>query len=395
VRGAVARRVGVVRTRSGLRSSALPTPAPRLAPACRRLAAPAFAVLAVAGGRKPSALRLGLKTAHLVGVVLAIAVLCFFSFTRFRPGQQLANLLIGYGPLPAVAAYWIRFVLCACMFGLLLTWLSHHGTDKFTYRSLWAVYWLIAVWSHVFTWDSVVAPAAWTSVAFHAFAAMHVALEFVLCVLAVVPRSEAAWYNDRLVAYTFTAAFFDGFFQQKTLATLVAVGGMLAVPADTFTIVAGYCIYQRATDWDAKLMGIAWALNGIDVIWLLGTLSFGSLQPDNLSGLPMLGLIADYVFLMYTVHRNIMMRDLSEDELEKELRRRGVLPRDPAAGDDFDEPNVEGGLMQTKAGAPHAKAGPTPREAFIMFFALCGGVGLFLVVPPLLLGKLDITTLVE
>jgi hypothetical protein len=109
----------------------------------------------------------------------------------------------------------------------------------------------------------------------------------------------------------------------------------------------------------------------------------------------MLGLIADYVFLMYTVHRNIMMRDLSEDELEKELRRRGVLPRDPAAGDDFDEPNVEGGLMQTKAGAPHAKAGPTPREAFIMFFALCGGVGLFLVVPPLLLGKLDITTLVE
>jgi hypothetical protein len=51
--------------------------------------------------------------------------------------------------------------------------------------------------------------------------------------------------------------------------------------------------------------------------------------------------------------------------------------------------------MQTKAGAPHAKAGPTPREAFIMFFALCGGVGLFLVVPPLLLGKLDITTLVE
>jgi hypothetical protein len=106
---------------------------------------------------------------------------------------------------------------------------------------------------------------------------------------------------------------------------------MLAVPADMFTIVAGYAIYRRATDWDAKFMGIAWMFNGFVVIWLMCSLSYGSLQPDNLSGLPLLALITDYVLLMIAVHRNVMMRNLSEDELEKELRKPGYVPHQWAA----------------------------------------------------------------
>ena len=143
-------------------------------------------------------------------------------------------------------------------------------------------------------------------------------------------------------------------------------------------------------------MGIAWALNGIDVISIMCTLAYGSLKPDNLSGLPMLGLVADYALLMYAVHRNIMTRALSEDELERELRKRGVLPRDLAAGDDFDAPNPEGGLMKSAKGAPVvAKPGPSTREAFIMLVVILAVVVPCIAIPPLLLGKLDIMTLIE
>lgn len=57
----------------------------------------------------------------------------------------------------------------------------------------------------------------------------------------MIPRSQAAWYNDRIMAFVTLGSFFVGFVQQKSC----------------FTLVAGYCIYRRATDWDGKLFGIS------------------------------------------------------------------------------------------------------------------------------------------
>lgn len=326
--------------------------------------------------------------------MLAIGALCYASFPRHRPGQQTVSLLVDYGALPLAAAYWIRFALCSCMFVILLKWLAHHGTAQFSYRTIWAVYWFVGLWSHVFSWDTALAPAAWKGIPFHAFAAMHVSFEFILCIYAVVPRSEAGWYNDRLLAFVIVLAFLVGFAQQKSLSTLVGVGGCLAVPADCFTLVAGYCTWRRGTDWDAKFFGIAWMMNGVVVCWLMITLAFKSKEPVNTSGLCLLSLIADYVALMVAVHRNVMMRNLPEAELEKELRQRGVLPRDPAAlDDDADGARAEGGLMKTAK--PRAPAGPTTRQAFIAFWLILAGFGGFVAVVPIVLGKLEIEMLIE
>ena len=338
-----------------------------------------------------------------MGAFVFTALVTYASFPLYRKGERILNLNVGYGGMDTRIYFWLRFVMVFSVYAMVMMWAGKFGI-RISYRWAWFLYFIIGFTSHLTTWDErEFGTVSWKSMTFIISATLHVTLENMLCVMTFVPRSQAEWYLTRIFIFVFTAGVFTSFVQQKTLITLLGAGGLLAVPADSFTLVAAYGIWKRTTDGKAKFMAIAWGFNTIIVdFWLLPCLTYFGAKDDNYSGLSLLGLIFDYMILCYAVHINIMSSDLADDALEHQLRRRGVMPPDPVA----DEAFKAGIPMEALMEKGHAGAMPTttvpmrpidtsPRTAFLMLLALMGMVALAVMVVPVALGILPLQQLIE
>jgi len=332
---------------------------------------------------------------------VAIALLTWASWSRYRPGQPIVNLEVQYGTLDHSIVFVIRFVMVFWIFATVMQWAGKYGI-RITYRAAWFLYFVVAFMSHLTTWDErLYGPNTWKDMCFIVNMTLHVALENIQCILTFVPRSQSEWYLTRAFVFVFTAGVLTSFVQQKTLITLAGAGGLLAIPADSFTIVAGYGIVRRATDAKALYMGIAWMINGFVVFALACFFGWFGGTSENYTGFVLLTLLTDYVLLCYAVHINVMTSDLADDALEFELRKRGIMAPDPAADEAFMkgiavetvlENGQAGGIVLAK---PLRRVDTSPRTAFLVTAAIVMFTFFVGILVPVLIGRLPIQMLIE
>jgi len=191
-----------------------------------------------------------------------------------------------------------------------------------------------------------------------------------------------------VVVYGYLGTFLALACQQKTFSLYVIIGGVFALPADTFTLFAGIAIWQRASDASVKMFAAIWALNTPLIGSVLALLNWRSASADNWTGLGVIALMVQYILLASFAGKHVVLRDLPDDELEKELREKGILPPDPELDAEDDE--EAGGVM---------KPAPKPSMSHTRAFAYCGVLMVVLFtanfIVPLFTGHLDIKRILE
>mmetsp|Transcript_23490 Transcript_23490/g.60412 ORF Transcript_23490/g.60412 Transcript_23490/m.60412 type:complete len:383 (+) Transcript_23490:154-1302(+) len=329
-------------------------------------------------------------------IVIAIFVpLLWVAWQRWRPGMPINNGLIQYGPVPQeiTYAYWVVGSFIVMM--TTVTWIAKLGTKMLTIRGLWVLYFLVGTMFNLVSMD--ILPVGLETeyqigqvrhTGFICTSWMHLIVEPMIMIAAIVPKSQCDWYWTRFAVYGYIINFLAAVSRQKTFSIYILVGGVGSLPSDTFTIIAAYAIWKRAKDASVKLFAVAVGLHMPSILLILSFMNWGSMSDNNMVGFALMFTQFQYACLAYVVSKHVVLRDLPDDELEKELREKGILPYDPAADDGDDE--EAGGVMK-----PPVEPVITLKGALMVLNVLVTVLTVVYVVLPLVLGYMELKRFVE
>lgn len=289
----------------------------------------------------------------------------------------------------------IAFAILCCA----ITWLTMLGAGKIPFRPLWVAFFTVGSIFHCASWDGRFGPPSLMGGAFISQTGLHAAVESMLCVHAVVQDRRLVERTCTVIICFVMCVYVAGSAcQQTTLSTLVFVGGIVAVPADTATLVAGLAVWQRAKTTSVKLFALTWMLNTPVILALFSLVTWRSKREDNYAGFGAIILGLQYLCMAPFLHTLIMSRNVPNDVLEAEvLIKSGILPPLPVGYDEA------GGVMSLTpdAGAVRKQDTMSLKTAirlWLLFgllfvfiaFALPAAIGLLdlaAIVPELELGK--------
>eukprot|EP00307_Rebecca_sp_RCC1486_P000633 CAMPEP_0119405658 /NCGR_PEP_ID=MMETSP1335-20130426/265_1 /TAXON_ID=259385 /ORGANISM="Chrysoculter rhomboideus, Strain RCC1486" /LENGTH=311 /DNA_ID=CAMNT_0007429681 /DNA_START=51 /DNA_END=983 /DNA_ORIENTATION=+ len=263
------------------------------------------------------------RAVNFIFAIILFVPVIFFSTRQYRVGAPINNSVIQYAGMPFGVELAVRLVLTFAITSIVITWIARLGTRMLTIRTLWVMYFCIGAIFHMASWekqplpDGSYGPPSWRSPGFTALTAMHVMTEVMLSLSTVIPRSQSEWWNTRVVVYGYLGTFLALACQQKTFSLYVIIGGVFALPADTFTLFAGIAIWQRASDASVKMFAAIWALNTPLIGSVLALLNWRSASADNWTGLGVIALMVQYILLASFAGKHVVLRDLPDDELEK------------------------------------------------------------------------------
>lgn len=297
-------------------------------------------------------------------------------------------MTIGYAGMNEKLRLAIHTSIAFVILCFAITWLTMLGVGKIPFRPLWVAFFTFGSIFHCASWDGRFGPPSLMGGAFISLTGIHAAIETMLCVHAVVQdRRHVEHACTVIVCFVLCVYVAGSAFQQTTLSTLLFVGGIVAVPADTATLVAGLAVWQRAKTTSVKLFAITWMLNTPVILALFSLMTFRSKSEDNLAGFGAIILGLQYLCMAPFLHTLIMSRNVPNDVLEAEiLIKNGILPPLPLGYDEA------GGVMSLtpKAGAAAQKQDTMSLKTAIRLWVLFSFLFVFIAfLLPIAIGLLD------